>query len=155
MHWKQIGSVIDRPSQLDFSKLGVSRGVFAPSIEYRDGTFYVFNTHVDGGGNFVVTAKNPAGPWSDPVWLPELAGGIDPAMFVDDDGRAYVLNNGPPAGHAALQRSSRDLDPGIRPRRAEAAGPAQGARSTAASTPARSRSGSKARTYIRGRAGTT
>ena len=98
VHWKQIGSVIDRPSQLDFSKLGVSRGVFAPSIEHRDGTFYVFNTHVDGGGNFVVTAKNPAGPWSDPVWLPELAGGIDPSMFVDDDGRAYVLNNGPPAG---------------------------------------------------------
>lgn len=98
VHWQQIGSVIDRPSQLDFSKLGVSRGVFAPSIEYRDGTFYVLNTHVDGGGNYVVTAKNPAGPWSDPVWLPQLSGGIDPSMFVDDDGRAYVLNNGPPDG---------------------------------------------------------
>lgn len=98
VHWQQIGSVIDRPSQLDFSTLGVSRGVFAPSIEYRAGTFYVFNTHVDGGGNYVVTAKNPAGPWSDPVWLPQLSGGIDPSMFVDDDGRAYVLNNGPPEG---------------------------------------------------------
>jgi beta-glucosidase len=98
VHWRQIGSVIDRPSQLDLSKLGVSRGVFAPSIEYRDGLFYVFNTHVDGGGNYVVTAKNPAGPWSDPTWLPELEGGIDPSMFVDDDGRAYVLNNGPPEG---------------------------------------------------------
>jgi len=53
---------------------------------------------VDGGGNYVVTAKNPAGPWSDPTWLPELEGGIDPSMFVDDDGRAYVLNNGPPEG---------------------------------------------------------
>ena len=98
VHWRQIGNVIDRPSQLDFSKLGVSRGVFAPSIEYRDGLFYVFNTLVDGGGNYVVTAKNPAGPWSDPMWLPELEGGIDPSMFVDDDGRAYVLNNGPPEG---------------------------------------------------------
>ena len=98
VHWRQIGSVIDRPSQLDYSKLGVSRGVFAPSIEYRDGLFYVFNTHVDGGGNYVVTAKNPAGPWSDPTWLPELEGGIDPSMFVDDDGRSYVLNNGPPQG---------------------------------------------------------
>ena len=65
VHWRQIGAVIDRPSQLDFSKLGVSRGVFAPSIEYRDGLFYVFNTLVDGGGNYVVTARNPAGPWSD------------------------------------------------------------------------------------------
>ena len=98
VHWRQIGNVIDRPSQLDFSKLGVSRGVFAPSIEYRDGLFYVFNTLVDGGGNYVVTAKNPAGPWSDPTWLPQLEGGIDPSMFVDDDGRAYVLNNGPPEG---------------------------------------------------------
>jgi beta-glucosidase len=98
VHWRQIGSVIDRASQLDFSKLGVSRGVFAPSIEYRDGLFYVFNTLVDGGGNYVVTAKNPAGPWSDPTWLPELTGGIDPSMFVDDDGLAYVLNNGPPQG---------------------------------------------------------
>jgi beta-glucosidase len=98
VHWRQIGNVIDRPSQLDFSKLGVSRGVFAPSIEYRDGLFYVFNTNVDAGGNYVVTAKNPAGPWSDPTWLPELEGGIDPSMFVDDDGRAYVLNNGPPEG---------------------------------------------------------
>ena len=58
----------------------------------------MFNTLVDSGGNFVVTAKNPAGPWSDPVWLPELVGGIDPSLFFDDDGRAYVLNNGPPEG---------------------------------------------------------
>jgi alpha-N-arabinofuranosidase len=65
--------------------------------------FYVFNTHVDGGGNFVVTARDPAGPWSDPVWLPDLVNGIDPSMFVDDDGRAYVLNNGPPDGPAQYE----------------------------------------------------
>ena len=98
VHWTQIGSVIDRPSQLDFGTLGVSRGVFAPSIEYHDGMFYVFNTHVDRGGNYVVTAKDPAGPWSDPVWLPPLVDGIDPSMFIDEDGHAYVLNNGPPEG---------------------------------------------------------
>jgi alpha-N-arabinofuranosidase len=100
VHWRQIGSVIERPTQLDYDDLGVSRGVFAPSIEHRDGVFYVFNTHVDGRGNYVVTAKSASGPWSDPVWLPELAHGIDPAMFVDDDGKAYVLNNGPPEGPA-------------------------------------------------------
>lgn len=105
--WRQVGNAIHRPSQLDFDSLGISRGVFAPTIEHHDGTFYVLNTCVDCGGNFLVTARDPAGPWSDPVWLPEV-GGIDPALFFDDDGRAYVLNNdapiGPPLyeGHRAI-----------------------------------------------------
>jgi xylan 1,4-beta-xylosidase len=95
--WTQIGNVLDRPSQLNLDSAGISRGVFAPAIRYDKGTFYMITTVVDRGGNFFVTATNPAGPWSDPVWLPELAGGIDPSFFFDD-GRAYVVNNGPPPG---------------------------------------------------------
>jgi alpha-N-arabinofuranosidase len=98
VNWTQIGNAIDRPDQLDFGKLGMSRGVFAPTIEHHDGTFYILNTCVDCGGNFVITATNPAGPWSDPVWLPDLEGGIDPALFFDEDGSAWILNNGPPVG---------------------------------------------------------
>jgi xylan 1,4-beta-xylosidase len=97
VHWKKIGDVIARRSQLDFDGLGISRGVFAPDIEFHDGTFYVLNTAVDNGGNYFVTAKNAAGPWSDPVWLKDLDG-IDPSLFFDDDGKAYVVNNGPPEG---------------------------------------------------------
>ena len=37
--WNQIGNAIDRPDQLDFKKLGLSRGVFAPSIQHKDGVF--------------------------------------------------------------------------------------------------------------------
>ena len=96
--WTQIGNAIDRPDQLDFKSLGLSRGVFAPAIEHHDGTFFILNTCVDCGGNFVITAKNPRGPWSDPVWLPEIEGGIDPSLFFDADGRAWILNNGPPVG---------------------------------------------------------
>ena len=44
-----------------------------------------------------MTAKNPRGPWSDPVWLKEIDG-IDPSFFFDDDGKAFVVNNGPPEG---------------------------------------------------------
>ena len=95
--WTQIGSAIDRPSQLDFTGLGLSRGVFAPTISHRDGTFYILNTCVDCGGNYLITAKDPAGPWSDPVWLREIDG-IDPSFFFDADGRSYILNNGPPEG---------------------------------------------------------
>ncbi|MET0754737.1 MAG: glycoside hydrolase family 43 protein [Pseudoxanthomonas sp.] len=114
VHWRQIGNVIDRPSQLDFDGLGMSRGVFAPSIEYHDGTFYVVNTAVDNGGNFIATAKNPAGPWSDPSWLPTI-GGIDPSLFFDDDGRVYLLNNDAPVGtprydgHRAIWMQEFDL----------------------------------------------
>lgn len=94
--WSQIGHVIDRAGQLDYDGLGVSRAIFAPDISYHDGTFYVVCTMVDAGGNFLVTAKNPAGPWSDPVWF--NFEGIDPSLFFDDDGRAWMLNNGAPEG---------------------------------------------------------
>ncbi|WGL18367.1 glycoside hydrolase family 43 protein [Microbulbifer bruguierae] len=107
VNWTQIGNVIDRPDQVDFSGLGISRGIFAPAISYHNGTFYLVTTCVDCGGNFVVTAENPAGPWSDPVWLPGM-GGIDPSLFFDDNGRAYIVNNDAPAeeprydGHRAI-----------------------------------------------------
>lgn len=97
VNWHQLGHVIDRPSQLSFEGLGTSKGVFAPAIAHHDGTFYVINTSVDGGGNFYVTAKSAAGPWSDPQWLHEIDG-IDPSFFFDADGKAYVVNNGPPEG---------------------------------------------------------
>ncbi|SIR34662.1 glycoside hydrolase family 43 protein [Pontibacter lucknowensis] len=92
VNWKQIGNILDRPEQLDVEGLGVSRGIFAPAIEYHDGVFYMITTLVDKGGNFVVTATNPAGPWSDPVWLREVSG-IDPSIFFDKDGKAYILYN--------------------------------------------------------------
>lgn len=96
-NWRQIGNAIDRPGQLDFKKLGMSWGVFAPTIELHAGTFYIVNTCVNCGGNFVITAKNPAGPWSDPTFLPQV-GGIDPSLFFDDDGRTWILNNDNPQG---------------------------------------------------------
>ncbi len=99
VHWHAIGNVIDRPGQLNFDGLSVSRGVFAPTIRFHNGVFYVISTAVDAGGNFLSMATTPQGPWSDPIWLPQLDG-IDPSLFFDDDGKVYVLNNGPPAGPA-------------------------------------------------------
>lgn len=141
VNWTQIGNAIDRPDMLDFKGqkldelsqkkdglgqkkdglgqkkdgLGMSRGVFAPVIKEHNGTFYIANTCVDCQGNFIITAKNPAGPWSDPVWLPEI-GGIDPSLFFDEDGKVYLMNNdGPPeaeplySGHRAIWM--REIDP--------------------------------------------
>ncbi|NII81152.1 MULTISPECIES: glycoside hydrolase family 43 protein [unclassified Pedobacter] len=90
-NWKQIGNVIERNTQMTFLGDGTSRGLFAPSINYHNGTFYMTCTNIDKGGNFVMTAKNPAGPWSDPVWLREVRG-IDPSLFFDQD-KAYIVYN--------------------------------------------------------------
>jgi xylan 1,4-beta-xylosidase len=97
VHWRQIGNAIDRPGQLEFGKLAMSRGVFAPAITYHAGRFYIVNTCVDCGGNFVITATHPEGPWSDPVWLKTVEG-IDPSLFFDADGRAWLVNNRAPEG---------------------------------------------------------
>lgn len=105
VHWTQIGNAIDRPGQLDFSGKRTSQGVFAPDISYHDGTFYIVNTCVECRGNFVITAKDPAGPWSDPIWLPFE--GIDPSIYWEGD-HAYIVNNRAPDeqprydGHRAL-----------------------------------------------------
>jgi alpha-N-arabinofuranosidase len=97
VHWTQIGNAIDRPSQINYGRNELTRGLFAASISHHDGTFYIVNTcfYCDGG-NFVITAKNPAGPWSDPHWL--KFDGIDPSLFFDQDGRAWLVNNGIPEG---------------------------------------------------------
>jgi xylan 1,4-beta-xylosidase len=115
VNWKQIGHVIDRPEQLDL-KLAVSKGLYAPTIRYNKRFFYVVCTNVDAGGNFLVTAKNPAGPWSNPIWLPEIEG-IDPDIYFDDDGKVYITHNGPPPnnisvheGHRAIYMMEFDLE---------------------------------------------
>lgn len=97
VNWKSLGHVLVTPKQLPLYKQQTSRGIYAPTIRYHDGTFYVITTLVDVRGNFIVTAKNPAGPWSDPILLPEV-GGIDPDIFFDDDGRAYIAHNDAPIG---------------------------------------------------------
>ena len=93
VNWEQIGHVLDRPSQLDLEKQGQSRGIFAPTIRYHNGVYYMITTNVGKGGNFIVTATNPAGPWSDPYWLDSP--GIDPSLFFDDDGKAYYVGTRP------------------------------------------------------------
>jgi alpha-N-arabinofuranosidase len=99
-HWKQIGNAIHRPGQLNFDGHRISEGLFAPTIRFYKGIFYILCTLIRTGGNFIITAKNPEGPWSDPVWL-EGADGIDPSIFFDDDGKAWYCGTHPaPEGEA-------------------------------------------------------
>ncbi|GAA0442000.1 glycoside hydrolase 43 family protein [Acrocarpospora corrugata] len=92
VHWRQLGHVLDRPSQLDLDGVRPSGGIYAPTIRHHDGVFYMITTLMDEPGNFLVTATDPAGPWSDPIWFPE-ARGFDPSLFFDDDGRAWMCGS--------------------------------------------------------------
>ncbi|MEK4057113.1 family 43 glycosylhydrolase [Paenibacillus sp. FSL F4-0087] len=70
IHWEQIGNVLDRISQLDLTGQKSSDGIYAPTLRYHEGIFYMITTDVRGIGNFYVTTTNPAGPWSDPICIP-------------------------------------------------------------------------------------
>lgn len=101
VNWEQIGNAIDRPDQMPYGpREEISRGLFAATLAHHQDTFYITNTCFycpgHGIGNFVITAHDPAGPWSDPVWLP--FDGIDPSLFFENDGTAWMVHNGMPDG---------------------------------------------------------
>lgn len=118
VNWKQVGHVLDRPSQLKVEKSGVSHGIYAPDIKYNkhNDTFYMITTQFAGGiGNMVVKTKDPAKGWSEVQKL--NFEGIDPAIFFDDDGKAYIVHNDAPPqgteqynGHRVIKMWDYDLD---------------------------------------------
>ena len=101
VHWHQLGHVISRPTQLHLNGRRLSGGLWAPTIRFHDGRYYVICTHSDGGGDFVCTAENPAGPWSYPRFI-ECAPGIDPSLFWDDDGSCWMTGNDWSKGYCYL-----------------------------------------------------
>ncbi len=94
--WEQIGNVLDRPAQLNLTRTRdwSSLGIYAPTIRHHDDRFWVITTNVGSAGatTFLVTAEDPAGPWSDPVPVP--VAGIDPDLAWDDDGSCWVHFSG-------------------------------------------------------------
>ncbi|MBL3657226.1 glycoside hydrolase family 43 protein [Fulvivirga sediminis] len=116
VNWKQIGHVLNRPSQLPLEGQHTSEGIFAPAISYNphNQTYYMITTNIRKG-NFFVKTKDPFGEWSEPVWLPEVKG-IDPSFFFDDDGKAYIVNNDEPeegstySGHRAIRVQQFDVE---------------------------------------------
>lgn len=108
VNWKQIGHVLERTSQLIVHDCGISAGVYAPAIKYNpnNDTFYMITTQFSGGfGNIVVKTNDPFKGWSDPYKL--KFNGIDPSMFFDDDGKAYVVHNDAPDNGKELYNGHR------------------------------------------------
>ncbi len=96
VNWRLLTRPLDRVSQLDLTGVGASQGVWAPCLTWHEGTFYLVYTVVQAfycnmydTHNYIVTAKDIMGPWSDPVPLSNF--GFDPSLFHDDDGRKYMV----------------------------------------------------------------
>ena len=99
VNWRQIGNAITSTDDFNLPAVGINRGIFAPTIRWHKGLFYIITTCIECGSNFIITAKDPKGPWSKPIWLNEVTG-IDPDLFFDDDGRVWITNNDEPEGPA-------------------------------------------------------
>ncbi|GGC03180.1 glycoside hydrolase family 43 protein [Pseudoduganella buxea] len=93
VNWRQVGHALTRPSQLPLAGQRSSRGIYAPTLRCNAGGFYLVTTNIDNGGNFYVHAKDPAGEWSEPVWLKEPAPWMDPSLLFDDDGQVYYTRH--------------------------------------------------------------
>ena len=89
VNWKQIGNCVQHAEHFPLMHVKDSGGIWAPTIRYHEGIFYVTAT-LEGYGNFIVSAGNPSGEWSKPVWV--KVGGIDPSILFDE-GKVYYCTN--------------------------------------------------------------
>ncbi|KAB8131004.1 glycoside hydrolase family 43 protein [Gracilibacillus oryzae] len=97
VNWELIGHALTRKSQLNMLGNPDSGGVWAPCLSYQNGTFFLVFTDVKSHlgpykdtHNYVVTATNIEGPWSDPIYL--NSSGFDPSFFHDEDGKTWLVN---------------------------------------------------------------
>ena len=107
INWELIGHGLHRESQasstVNLVDVQSNGGIHAPTIRYNKGVYYIISTNVYYDAeinktnmvNFIITANNPAGPWSDPIHI-EGAPGIDPDLFFDDNGRVWYVGNQAP-----------------------------------------------------------
>ncbi len=91
VNWTQIGHVLTRESQLPLQNANSVGGIYAPTIRYNNGRFYMVTTNVTNGGNFYVWTDDIHGEWSDPIYVEQ--GGIDPSLYFEDE-KAYFMSNG-------------------------------------------------------------
>ncbi|MBE6856365.1 MAG: glycoside hydrolase family 43 protein [Ruminococcus sp.] len=91
VNWKQIGHCLTRKSQVELDKINSSGGVFAPTIRYNNGRFYMVTTNDTTHRNFYVWTDDIYGEWSEPVLVDQ--DGIDPSLYFED-GRCFFLSNG-------------------------------------------------------------
>ena len=93
VHWEQIANAMTAENGLHVERNCGIGGLMAPTIRYRDGVFYIINANFNDRGNYIITARDPRGPWSGIHWMDDVPG-IDASLFFDNDGAAYVVGTG-------------------------------------------------------------
>ncbi len=91
VNWKQIGYVLTRKNQVMLEKINSSGGVFAPTIRFHEGRFYMVTTNDTTHQNFYVYTDDIYGEWSDPIYVDQ--GGIDPSLLFEGE-HTYFISNG-------------------------------------------------------------
>ncbi|MCQ2408838.1 MAG: glycoside hydrolase family 43 protein [Oscillospiraceae bacterium] len=107
INWSQIGHVLTRDAQLPLKGANSVGGIYAPTIRYHDGTFYMVTTNVTGGGHFYVRTDDIHGEWSEPIQVDQE--GIDPSLFFED-GKMYFMSNGSDAQGSCILQC--EIEPG-------------------------------------------
>ncbi len=90
VHWEQIGNCLTRKSQVNLRGTDGNSGIYAPTIRYHHGRFYMVTTVFPSRRHFYVWSDNPAGEWSEPIMIDFAIGSCDPTLFFDD-GKCYFL----------------------------------------------------------------
>lgn len=91
VNWKIIGHAVSKYPVDTFANVQHGNGIWAPSIRYHKGEFYIYFGDPDIGV-FVTKAKKPSGPWSELYIVQKAKGWIDPCPLWDDDGNAYLVH---------------------------------------------------------------
>ena len=92
-HWEQLGYALSKENGLHMVAEMGNGGMMAPTLRYHDGTFYIICANFADRGNFLITAKDPAGPWSTPTYITDVPD-IDCSLFFDTDGSTYLVSPG-------------------------------------------------------------
>lgn len=110
LNWHQVSNCLTSPDQIELHRVPSSGGMFAPSIRYNDGYFYMVTNDNTHDKNFYVYTNDLTGQWSDPIYVEQ--GGIDPSLLFDEDGRVFFTSNGDDAEGACIQQCEIDIKTG-------------------------------------------
>ncbi|OWA33109.1 glycoside hydrolase 43 family protein [Saccharibacillus sp. O16] len=112
LNWTQIGHCLTRESQVQLHHVNSSGGVFAPTIRYYQGRFYMTTTNDTTHQNFYVWTDDIYGEWSDPIFVNQ--GGIDPDLYFED-GRVFFMSNGmDDEGRSGVVQCELDIESGAK-----------------------------------------